>query len=84
MTPEEAAATVRTFILDDFALNEEETVAALDVLVAAAQRAERLSDDQAVMRGVRAFNGMGIMRVGDIHDHAEAFRAALADDGGEG
>jgi len=88
MTTDEAAATVRAGILIDpdeppqvMAGLEQRAFAALDVLVAAAQRADRLDDDQAVMRGVGAVRRMGIMRVGDIHDHAEAFRAALADDG---
>jgi len=90
MTPDEAAAAVRE------ALRPESTGctcygagwcpvckahAALGVLVAAAKQADRLDDDQAVMRGVGAVRRMGKMRVGDIHDHAEAFRAALADDG---
>ena len=46
-------------------------------LDAARAQVAALADDEAVMRGVSAVRRMGMLRVGDMHDHAEAFRVAL-------
>lgn len=48
--------------------------------VAAEARVRELEDDDAVMRGYEAVSRMLMLRTGDKHDHAEAFRRALLAD----
>lgn len=35
------------------------------------------TDDEAIMRGCNAVRRMHVLRIGDMHDHAEAFRKAF-------
>lgn len=81
MTADEAAATVREYIAD----SDEETNAALDVLVSAAQRADRLAADMQFVNDVSmSWHGDEDAKARALNVIATRSSAALADDGGAG